>query len=202
MRIILATLVLSAAVTANAKPVYVDFTVKQAAPYGELRPGVYTGSWSFDDSLVKPGGLFEDVYKGRKLDSFSFSWLGQKWRPSDVRLARLEFDGEGKLRSWIIGGTAISGGCGNVGALDCVGVPAAATDFYLSATRLEPGIPPPELVAVGVRRGSEEFTEAHGSFSVRRTPVPAPSSLPLFGAGLLVLAVFGRKRVTHPARMA
>src|SRR5690606_32766379 len=76
-------------------------------------------------------------------------------------------DKKGRVRSWVIGGTAVCGGCDKVGVLDCVGVPAKATDFYLAATRSERGIPPPELVAVGVSRDSEEFIEAHGSFSVR-----------------------------------
>lgn len=194
MRLVLAMLILSAALAADAKPVYVDFMVRQTAPYGEARAGVYSGSWSYDDSIVKPGGLFEDVYKGAKLDSFSFSWLGGKWHPGNVRLARLEFDADGELRSWIIGATAVSGGCGNVGALDCVGVPAAATDFYLVATRTEPGIPPPELVAVGVRRGTDEFIEAQGSFTIRTTAVPTLGSLPLFGSVLLILMVAGRMR--------
>lgn len=199
MRIfVLTVLLLGAASAADAKQVYVDFIVKQVAPYGDTRPGVYTGTWSFDDSLVKPGGLFEDVYKGRKLDSFSFSWLGEKWRPSNVRLARLEFDEDGKLRSWVIGGTAVSGGCGNVGVLDCVGVPAKATDFYLAATRIERGIPPPELVAVGVLRGSDSFVEAHGSFKVRTAAAPTLGSLPLVGVVLLLLAVLGRMRGSPP----
>ena len=196
MRIFLAMLIFGVALTAEAKPIYVDFMVKQVAPYGEARSGVFSGTWSFDDSLVKPGGLFEDVYRGRKLDSFSFSWLGQRWHPGNVRLARLEFDMDGELRSWTIGATAVSGGCGNVGVLDCVGVPAKATDFYLTATRLEPGIPPPELVAVGVQRGSDVFTEAHGSFTVRATPVPTLGALPLFGSTLLMFAAVRRIRIS------
>jgi hypothetical protein len=194
MRIILATILLSAALTSHATPIYIDFEIKQSAPSGDARPGVFTGTWSFDDSLVKPGGLFEDVYKGRKLDSFSFSWLGEHWSPANARLARLEFDEDGKVRSWIIGGRAVSGGCGSVGTLDCVGVPSKVADFYLSATRLEPGIPPPELIAVGVRAGGAEFVDAQGSFKVRGTAVPTPGSLQLLGAALLFLAIFGRVR--------
>jgi len=204
MRILALTVLLfGAASAADAKQIHVDFVVKQTAPYGDTRPGVYTGTWSFDDSIVKPGGVFEDVFKGRKLDSFSFSWLGEEWRPTNVRLARLEFDEKGKVRAWVIGGTAVSGGCGNVGVLDCVGVPAKVTDFYLSATRLERGIPPPELVAVGVRLGSDKIIEAQGSFTVRTSAVPIQSALPPLGAILVLLAVLGRLRAgSSPLRLS
>lgn len=207
MRIILATLALAAAVSADAKPMYVDFTLSQLGSHGDsrgdslaMRHGrhsahVFSGRWSFDDSLVKPGGLFEDVYQGRRLDQFSFSWLGHRWHPGNVRLARLEFDADGELRSWIIGATAESGGCGNVGTLDCVGVPSSAADFYVVGTRSEPGIPGPEVSAVGVHRGGAEFVEAHGSFTVRETTaVPTPGALPLLSSALLLLGVFGRIR--------
>lgn len=207
MRILLATLALAAAVTADAKPMYVDFTLKQLGPYGDgggdrramghdrHSPRIYAGTWSFDDSLVKPGGLFEDVHQGRRLDQFSFSWAGERWHPGNVRLARLEFDADGELRSWIIGGTAVSGDCGNVGTLDCVGVPSSAADFYVVGTRSEPGVPGPEVTAVGVHRGGSEFIEAQGSFRVRETTsVPTAGTLPLLSSALLLLAAFGRIR--------
>lgn len=191
MRTILAIATMAVAGSLNATPIYVDFTVRQSVPFGDTRPGVYSGTWSFDDSLVRPGSIIEDVYPGRRLDSFSFSWLGEQWNPVNSRLARIEFDRDGNLRSWIIGATAASGTCG--GLLDCVGIPAGAADFYLAATRLSPDIPPPELVAVGVQAGREEFAEAQGSFTVRELQVPTPSSLPLLGSALIALAVLRRR---------
>jgi hypothetical protein len=172
MRVVWVMLLFAAAMTAGAKPVLVEFTIRQAEPHGDTRPGVYTGRWIYDDSIVKPGGLFEEAFKGGKLQAFSFSWLGEEWHPGNVRLARLEFDAKGRLRSWIIGATAVSGGCGTVGALNCVGVPAAVTDFYLVATRAERGIPAPSLIAVGVQRGSDKVVEARGSFTVSNTANP------------------------------
>lgn len=176
MRIVWAVLffALAASASAGAKPVIVEFTIRQTEPYGDSERGVYTGRWIYDDSIVKPGGLFEDAFKGGKLQSFSFSWLGEEWHQGHVRLARLEFDSKGQLRSWIIGATVVSGGCGDVGALDCVGVPAAVNDFYLVATRPERGIPPPSLIAVGVRRGSDVVVEARGTFTVRKTATANP----------------------------
>ena len=191
MRKILAIAALSIASIGHATPIYVDFTVKQVAPLGTTRPGVYTGTWSFDDSLVEPNGIFEDAARGQRLDSFTFDWLGQEWNAVNARLARIEFDAEGELRSWIIGGTAVTGTCGRSGALDCVGVPAASRDFYLVGTRLDPDIPPPELIAVGVMPGIEGFAEAYGSFSVRGQEVPEPNSLSLLGSALLAMGVFG-----------
>lgn len=200
MRIILAMMLLGAALAGEAKPIYVDFKLTQFLPDGADRPSTLVGTWSFDDALVKPGAVFEDARRGRRLDSFSFSWLGRRWNPSNARLARLEFDADGELRSWIIGGRAVSGGCGDISALDCVGVPSRVTDFYLAATRSEPGIPPPELVAVGVIKGTDTYVDAHGSFAVRPTEVPAPGSLPLLGSALLVVGMLGRARSRQRGR--
>ncbi len=172
MRIVLATVCFAATFIVDAKPVHVDFMVRQTDSYGDTPSGVYQGTWSFDDSIVKPNGLFEEAFKGGKLKSFTFAWLGEEWHPGNVRLARLEFDAKGELRSWIIGATVVSGGCNAVGALDCVGVPADVTDFYLVATRPERGVRTPPLVAVGVQRGRDKVVEAHGEFTVRRAGVP------------------------------
>lgn len=149
---------------ADAEPIYVEFEVLQ--PDGKGKPSRVAGSWSVDGSLAKPGTSFEDVFEGRRLQSFSFEWLGKRWTAGDVRLARLEVDEKGRLRSWIIGSKVISGGCDNVGALDCVGVPAKETDFYLVATRPERGTREPPLIAVGVRPGAKGFIEARGTFRV------------------------------------
>jgi hypothetical protein len=129
---------------------------------------VYFGTWSFDSSLAKPNTVIEDVFVGVPLDSFSFYWLGEHWHPGNARLARVEFDANGELRSWTIGGTVTSGGCGAVGALDCASAPSAAADLTLTATRLEPGIPPPALIAVGVLPKMESFAEGSGVFAVRK----------------------------------
>jgi hypothetical protein len=147
---------------------HVDFAIYQARPYAGERRGVYFGSWSFDSSLAKPNAVIEDVFVGIPMESFSFNWLGERWHPGNARLARIEFDEKGELRSWTIGGIATSGGCGEVGALDCVSAPSTTPDFTLTATRLEPGIPPPALVAVGALPRIEAFAEGSGVFIVRK----------------------------------
>jgi hypothetical protein len=181
----------------GATPVYVDFGIFQPDRYEGQRRGLYFGSWSFDDSLAIPGAVFEDVYFGRPLDSFSFWWLGKRWDTSNAKLARIEFDAAGELRSWIIGGTAVSGGCANVGFLDCVGTPSAFADFSLTGVRLDPGLPPPELTAIGVLPGAQTFAEASGFFWVRSPSVPdvpEPGTLGLFGVALLGLGAFRKRR--------
>ena len=140
MRAIVLILALSITGLANAMPIYVDFKFQQIEPFADS-PAFVTGSWSYDDSISKPGGFFEDVFYGLELDSFNLSWLGQEWNSSNARLARVEFDEEGALRSWVIGGTPVSGGCAEIGYLDCVGTPTVVNDFYLSAMRLTPCLP-------------------------------------------------------------
>lgn len=159
-------LTLLLAVSAAAAPIEVEFEIEHRG--GAAKPERYNGSWSIDGTRVKPGMLFEDVFQGMRLRSFSFEWLGKRWTARDVRLARLEIDEQGRLRSWIIGAKVTSGGCADVGALDCVGVPAKALDFYLVATRPERGMRGPSLVAVGVRPGIDGFIEAKGKFWVTR----------------------------------
>lgn len=194
MRKLLCVALLTMSGMVSATPVYVDFGIFQSDIYEGQRRGLYFGSWSFDDSLAVPGAVFEDVYFGRPLDSFSFSWLGKRWNTSNAKLARLEFDAAGELRSWIIGGTAVSGGCADVGFLDCVGTPSSFADFSLTGVRLEPGLPPPELTAIGVLPGAQTFAEAGGFFSVRSLNVPEPGTLGLFGFALFAFSVIRRRR--------
>jgi hypothetical protein len=193
MRKLMFAALLAMSSMASATPIFVDFGLYQSQSYGDVRRGLYFGSWSFDDSIVTPGGVFEDVYVGRPLDSFSFSWLGQRWNTHNARLARIEFDEEGQLRSWVIGGTAVSGGCANVGFLDCVSAPSAFADFSLTGVRLEPGLAPPSLTAIGVLPGMDSFAEASGIFVVRANALPEPGALGMFGAALLALGAFRRR---------
>ena len=167
MRKVVFVALLAMSGAASAGQVFVDFVVYQSRTYGSERRGVYYGTWSFDSSLAKPNAVIEDVFGGIPLDSFAFSWLGERWHPGNARLARIEFDAAGELRSWTIGGLVVSGGCGAVGVLDCVGTPSAVPDFTLTATRLEPGIPPPAVVAVGVLPRLQSFAEGAGVFTIR-----------------------------------
>lgn len=172
MRKLLIAILLTTSGTAAAGPVFVDFAIYQSRTYSGERRGVYFGSWSFDSKLAKPNTVVEDVSVGIPLESLAFFWLGEHWHPGNARLARLEFDAAGELRSWTIGGTVTSGGCKAVGVLDCAGVPSVGPDFTLTATRLEPGIPPPALVAIGVLPRVESFAEGVGIFSVRTRLAP------------------------------
>ena len=168
MRRVLLAALLAISQMACAAPVYVDFAIYQSRSYGGERRGVYFGTWSFDSSLAKPNAVIEDVFGGIPLDSLAFHWLGERWHPGNARLARLEFDENAQLRSWTIGGTATSGGCGAVSVLDCVGTPSVVPDFSLTATRVEPGIPPPSVVAVGVLPRMQSFAEGGGIFIVSK----------------------------------
>jgi hypothetical protein len=193
MRTLLCAVLLAVSGVVSATPIHVDFGIFQPVSYEGQRRGLYFGTWSFDDSLATPGGFFEDVFFGRPLDSFSFSWLGRRWDTTNAKLARLEFDDAGQLRSWIIGGTAVSGGCADVGFLDCVGIPSSLADFSLTGVRPEPGLSLFSLTAIGVLPGAETFAEASGLFVVRPRDIPEPGTLGLFGAALLVIGAL-RKR--------
>lgn len=170
MRKLLSAALLGLCGAASAAPVHVDFAIYQTRSYSGERRGVYFGTWSFDSSLAKPNAVLEDVVVGMPLDSLSFDWLGERWTAGNARLARIEFDEHGELRSWTIGGSVTSGGCAAVGVLDCVSAPSASPDFTLTATRLEPGLPPPALIAVGVLPRAESFAEGSGVFTVRKRP--------------------------------
>jgi hypothetical protein len=193
VRKLLFAVLLAASGVVAATPIHVDFGVLQPDRYEGHGRGLFFGTWTFDDSLATPGGFFEDVYLGRPLDSFSFSWLGQRWNTSNARLARLEFDAAGELRSWIIGGTAISGGCAAVGYLDCVGTPSSVGDFALTGVRPEPGAWSFGLTAIGVLPGAQTFADASGFFRVRSSTVPEPGTLGLFSIALLALSALHRR---------
>jgi hypothetical protein len=194
VRKLLFAALLAASGVVSATPIHVDFGILQSDTYEGHRRGLFFGTWSFDDSLATPGGFFEDVFLGRPLDSFSFSWLGRRWDATNARLARLEFDEAGELRSWIIGGTAISGGCAAVGYLDCIGTPSSFGDFALTGVRPEPGVPSFGLTAIGVLPGAQSFAEASGIFRVRSNNVPEPGTLGLFSVALLALGALQRRR--------
>ena len=172
MRKFLFAMLSLAASSACATPIHVDFAMYQPQSQGAAKRGLYFGTWSFDDSIITPGGIFEDVFKGRPLDAFAFSWLGREWKATNARLARIEFDEAGRLRSWVIGGTAVSGGCANVGVLDCVGLPADVADFSLTGVRPQPGQSSLSLTAIGVAPGLDAFAEARGIFTVRLEAAP------------------------------
>ncbi|HET9252569.1 MAG TPA: PEP-CTERM sorting domain-containing protein [Candidatus Eisenbacteria bacterium] len=113
MPVVLAALALSfvfGAVPAQAVLITVNFTVRPAST-DLSSPPIGSGSFSFDDSLIPPGG--GDVFGFVPIDSASFTWAGVTWTPSNSRVDVLQFNASGDLIGFRYHGGSAPGLSGN-----------------------------------------------------------------------------------------
>lgn len=178
---------LAGAMTAEATPITVDFSVTSNdvsnPSYGVGVVG--TGYFTFDDSLLPAGGsgrIGNPIVALPTLDFF-FNWFGVSFDESNAAIASLTFV-DGVLTDWMIGGSYLPSTCGFL-RYACTSSGGQQADFD------------------GFASGGIAFTDAkrpglaYGrpvQWSVRDTSVPEPGTLALFGLSALGLACVRRRR--------
>ena len=164
--LLLAVLMLAGVSKAAASTVTYDFSITNVS--GPL-PGPYSGSFSFDSSIISPGNL---VLGTGLLTAVDFTFNGVTYNASNANTGYLRFDQSGALTQFCFGNDADAEGCQVVFGYNT---------FYVTGTGF-----------------SYTLTDALGgggdtTFSLAAA-TPEPSSLMLLGSGVLGLAGVGRRR--------
>lgn len=174
--------------SAHAAPITVDFSITSttgsSANYGTGIVG--SGFFTFDNALIPTGGtgpIGNSILGVNTLD-LAFSWFGTAFDETTAKIATLTF-ANGALTDWWIGGNYIAPICGLM-RYSCVHSAGAAPDFMVLASS-------GGSLNDGVRSG---IGSGYGTvnWSVRSASVPEPSSVALFGLGLIGVGFVARKK--------
>jgi hypothetical protein len=172
---------LIAASAAHADPITVTFTAFPA-PGDPVNTGPSMGSFTFDSSLIPPGGGKLQNGFGLGATAIDFRWGSTLFTTANADLGEMEFGSSGQLLSWILGGraTAIFG---------WVASPASEVvdDIFVSTfTGSTPG--GGESINYTLA-GIEGLFQGGLITDSPPSPVPEPTSMLLIGSGLVGLAL-------------
>jgi hypothetical protein len=164
----------AAALPARADPIKVTFTVF-AAPGDPVNTAPSTGSFTFDSSLIPPGGGRVENLSGLGALDVNFAWSHTLWTTSNADLAELRFSPSGRLLAFFL-----------------AGIPAGLTGFQTG---------PPEAVVddfaiLSFQADSGagfQYTNAgnpevlFGGVTTNLQPIPEPSSIVLLTTGVVLV---------------
>ena len=175
---VVSALVLCLGVSAalEASPIAVTFMVSASPTDPVYRGQTSAGTFTFDSSLVVPGGVVQNTTAGLNALSLAFNWAGGTWSALNADLWGLQFNPAGTLVSFGLGGEP---------SLATI-PPSVFPDFMINGSFMLYSTP------------NGTFLGHMTGFSVDLDPdppsqVPEPASLLLVGSG--VAAVVGRRRV-------
>ena len=155
------------AVPAQAAPLSYSFEV--TATSGTLNGTTATGMFTFNDTIIPPGG--GPVYGINLLTDLSFTWNGISYDESSANTGWLTFDASGKLIYPGFGNNCNAGSCG---------VERISVQWYVTGD------------SYFAYSTGEEIGEGTSSFKPAAA-VPEPTTMLLLGLGLVGLAGVRRK---------
>lgn len=174
---------------AQADPITVTFTVFPA-PGDPVNTTRSTGSFTFDSSLIPPGGgQVQDVF-GLDVMDINFFWSSTLWTTANAGVGELAFSESGSVLAFVLGGMPTGRGI-----YGWISAPASQVldDIFARS-----------FAGVG---GAADITYTNagvaGSLTGRLVsdslpaPIPEPTSFLLVATGAAVLARV-RSRRTHP----
>ena len=166
----------------SADPITVTFTVFPAlGDPVNARPS--TGTFTFNSDLIPPeGGNVQDFTVPGLASSISFHWSSTLWSTSNASVVELQFNPEGDLTWWAMGGRAPDGCC----VLGVIIGPATSVidDFWLTARAF-----------FYTNAGIEGSLQGRVLTDVPPAVVPEPGTIILVASGLAFLANRARRRM-------
>ena len=158
---------------AQATPVTWDFTV--TATNGPLVGVSSTGTFTYDTSIIPPGG--GSVGATNLLTSLHFVWDGFTYNQTTANTGSLGFDSTGALLSFDFGTNCTAGGCGVTSGMEqweVGGTVFTVTGGFAYALANTP---------LGQFEGNIKLTQV----------IPEPASLAMLGVGVIGLGLIRRR---------
>lgn len=174
-RAVLAAFFAALSCTAFADPI--SYTFQVTATDGPLAGTVANGTFSFDDSVIPPGG--GTVNQTALLTDLDFAWNGIAYTEATANTGYLAFDALGGLNGFCFGTNVVAGVCT---------VFAGVEEWFVSSGFFAYSVPDANSVYFG-------------TVSFRQLTVPEPGTALLILAGLVGL-VAQRTRVSRRAKVA
>jgi hypothetical protein len=185
-----------AVANAEAHSVTYDFTV--TATDGPLIGTTATGTFTYDTSIVPPGG--GSVGGTNLLTTLNFTWDGITYNQTTANTGDLGFNANGSLFNADFGTNCIPGGCGTTGGLEQWEVAATVLPASGGFSYAIAGVP-------SLFGGTGILTRQHRcvptarcrgadapAFSSLSISVPEPSALSLLTVSMAGLALAGIRR--------
>lgn len=178
--VIIALAVAASPVAAKAGLITYDFSV--TATTGPLAGTSSSGSFSFDSSIIPAGG--GEIDQNPFITALNFTWHGVSYTAATANACQAFFSATGALVGISFSGQNFPGGCGVESGHEAWNVEWLQQSEFFSAdffvfTYAVPG-------HFGDEFGTASLTPA--------AAVPEPSTLVLFGAGLVALGHLLRRR--------
>jgi hypothetical protein len=178
----IAACALAAVVNAPASASQVTYDFSFTATEGSLAGNSFSGSFSYDSSIVQPAQI---TYGAHLLDSLSFSFGGQTYTTANTSTVDLSWNMLGNLSGLLLGT--------NCTVVDGCTVQPGVRNWSISLYPVSP-----EYSTIYYSLPSDSRVYSASNFAVNLAPVPEPAPMVLMSAGLVVL--FSGRRLTRKLR--